>query len=76
MALACKEDNVVEEPLSSSLSDSYLVLKRNTKAFIWKYFGFELNKKGNPQSKNHSKCRLCQLEIAAKDGNTSSLYSH
>ena len=58
------------------INDSDLVSKPNTKAFIWKYFGFEANEKGNPRSKNHPKFRLCRLEIAAKDGNTSNLYSH
>ena len=76
IALEYENDDVVEDSLSSSSSDSDLVSKRNTKAFVWKYFGFEPNEKGNPQLKNHSKCHLCQLEIAAKDGNTSNLYSH
>ena len=55
MALECENDDVVEDSLSGSSNDSDLVLKRNTKAFIWKYFGFEANEKGNPRSKNHSK---------------------
>ena len=75
MALECVE-YVVEDSSSSSLNDSDLVLKRNTKAFIWRYFGFEPNETGNPQSKDHPKCRLCRVEIATKDGNTSNLYSH
>ena len=76
MALECENDDVVEDSLSGSSSDSDLVLKHNTKAFIWKYFGFEPKEKGNLQLKNHPKCHLCQLEITAKDGNTSNLYSH
>ena len=76
MALEYENDDVVKDSLSGSSNDSNLVSKRNTKTFIWKYFGFEPNKKGNLRSKNHPKCRLCQLEIAAKDRNTSNLYSH
>ena len=76
MAHKCDNDNVVEDSLSGSSNDSDLVLKRNTKAFIWKYFEFEPNEKGNPRSKNHLKCCLCRLEITANDGNTSNLYSH
>ena len=76
MVLECENDNVVEDSLSSSSNDSDLVSKCSTKAFIWKYFGFEPNEKGNPQSKNHPKCCLCRLEITAKDGNTSNLNSH
>ena len=41
--LECKNDNVVKDSLSSSSNDSDLVSKHNTKAFIWKYFGFEPN---------------------------------
>ena len=59
MALECEDDNVVEDSLRGSSNDSDLVSKWNTKAFIWKYFGFKPNKKGNLQSKNHPKCRLC-----------------
>ena len=73
MALECENDNVVKDSLSGSSNDSDLVLKFNTKSFIWKYFGFEPNKKEKPRSKIHPKCHLCQLEISAKDGNTSNL---
>ena len=76
MALEFVDEDVVEDSLSGSLNDSDLVSKWNMKAFIWRYFGFEPNETGNPRSKDHPKCRLCQVEIAAKDGNTSNLYSH
>ena len=69
-------EDVVEDSLSGLSSECGLISKRNTKAFVWKYFGFEPNEKGIPRSKDHSKCRLCGLQIAAKDGNTSNLYSH
>ena len=81
MALECVDKDpdevVVEDSLSGSLSDSNLrSFQVEYKTFIWKYFGFEPNKTGNPQSKDHPKCRLYQVEIAIKDGNTSNLYSH
>ena len=76
MTLECVDQDVVEDSLSGSLNDSDLVSKRNMKAFIWRYFGFEPNETENPQSKDYPKCRLCRVEIAAKDGNTSNLYSH
>jgi len=59
-------EDVVEDSLSKSSNDIELILKEITKAFFWKYFGFEPNEKGNPQLKDHLKCRLCQLDIAAK----------
>jgi len=68
--------SVVEDSSSKPFNDIELISKRNTKAFIWKYFRFEPNEKGNPQSKDQPKCCPCQLEIAAKDGNISNLYSH
>ena len=48
MALECENDDVVKDSLSGSSSDSNLVSIRSTKGFIWKYFGFEPNEKGNP----------------------------
>ena len=51
-----------------------LVSKRNTKAFIWKYFGFLPDENGRPRG--NPKCRLCGAEVLAKDSNTSNLYSH
>ena len=65
MAHEC-EDDVLEDSLSGCSSDSNIVSKQNSKAFIWKCLGFELNEKGNPQSKNHPKCCLSWLEITVK----------
>ena len=48
-----------------------LVSKRNTKAFIWKYFGFLPDGNGRPCGS--PKCCLCGAEVLAKDSN---LYSH
>ena len=79
MLFECVDEDAVEDALCDSLNDSGssdLVSKRNTKVFIWKYFGFEPNETGNPLSKNHPKCHLCHVEIAMKYGNTSNLYSH
>ena len=48
MVLECvDEEAAVDDSLSGSSNDSNIVSKQNTKAFIWKYFGFEPNKKGN-----------------------------
>jgi len=41
--------SVVEDSLCEPFNDIELILKQNIKAFIWKYFGFEPNKKGNLQ---------------------------
>ena len=51
-----------------------LVSEKNTKAFIWKYFGFIPDENG--QLTRNSRCHLCELEVLAKDSNTSNLYSH
>ena len=53
-----------------------LVAKQKTIAPVWKHFGFEADEKGKPQSPDRSKCHVCQQKVAAKDGNTSNLYSH
>ena len=53
-----------------------LVAKRKTIASVWKHFGFEADEKGQPQSPDRPKCCMCPQEVAAKDGNTSNLYSH
>ena len=53
-----------------------LVAKRKTIAPVWKHFGFEADEKGKPQSPDRPNCRVYQQEVAAKDGNTSNLYSH
>ena len=50
-----------------------LVTKWQTITPVWKYFGLEANKKGKPRSPDR---HMCQWEVAAKDGNTSNLYSH
>ena len=68
--------SVVEDSSSEPFNDIELISKQNTKAFVWKYFGFKPNENGNPRSKDQPKCQLCRLEIAAKDGNTTNLYSH
>ena len=51
MAHECENDDVVEDSLSGCSNNSDIVSKQNSKAFIWKYFGFELNEKGNLWSK-------------------------
>ena len=53
-----------------------LVAKQKTIAPVWKHFRFKADEKGKPRSPDCPKCRVCQQEVAAKDGNTSNLYSH
>jgi len=65
-------EDVVKDSSSESSNDTELISKWNAKAFIWKYFGFEPNEKGNPQSNTTQNSAF----VAAKDGNTSNLYSH
>ena len=43
------------------------------KSFIWKYFRFVPDENGLPTG--NPRCRLCNLEVLAKDSNTSNLYS-
>ena len=59
-------------------SGVHLVPKRKTKVFVWKYFGFEADRNGRPLCVDLPKCRLCpnHTTVAAKDSNTSNLYSH
>ena len=62
---------VYDEPDSNTL-----VSKKKTTSFVWKYFGFETGRNGRPLRVDAPKCRLCQATVAAKDSNTSNLYSH
>ena len=52
-----------------------LVSKEKITSFVWKYFGFETDRNGHPLCIDAPKCRLCQATVAAKDSNTSNLYS-
>ena len=69
-----RECEVMDYQEGSSM-EKELVTKQNTKSHVWKYFSFEPDESGKP-SKDHPKCCLCKTEIAAKDGNTSNLFSH
>ena len=53
-----------------------LVAKRKTITPVWKHFGFEADEEDKPQSPDRPICCVCQQGVAAKDGNTSNLYSH
>ena len=53
-----------------------LVAKQKTITPVWKHFGFKADEEDKPQSPDHPICCVCQQEAAAKDGNTSNLYSH
>ena len=61
-------------PVEANPPATDLVSKKNTKAFIWKYFGFIPDENGQPTG--NPRCCLCELEVLAKDSNTSNLYSH
>ena len=55
-----------ESPTEHSLSESSgleLIPKKNTKALVWKYFGFEADENGRPRSTETPKCRLCYHTI-------------
>ena len=67
-------DERIEE--GETAGSDTLVSKKKTKAFVWKYFGFETDANGSPLRVDSPKCRLCQATVAAKDSNTSNLYSH
>ncbi len=53
-----------------------LVSKRKTVAPVWVHFGFQADAKVQLQDPDHLKCRMCDVVVGAKDGNTSNLYSH
>ena len=61
-------------PVEANPPATDLVSKKNTKAFIWKYFGFIPDENGQPTG--NPRCCLCELEVLAKDSNISNLYSH
>ena len=68
-----------ESPSEHSLGESSgieLVPKKNTKALVWKYFGFEAHENRQPHSTETPKCRLCYHTIAAKDSNTTNLHNY
>jgi len=67
-----------ESPTEHSLGESSgieLIPKKNTKALVWKYFGFEADENGRPRLTKTLKCRLCYHTITAKDSNTTNLHS-
>ena len=70
--VGCSEDFVTD----SNAQGDTLVLKKKTKVFVWKYFGFETDSNGCPCCVNTPNCHLCQAIVAAKDSNTSNLYIH
>ena len=72
------EVDTTERDNEETDSDAVLVSKRKAKAFVWKYFGFETDGNGRPLCVDLPKCRLCpnHTTVAAKDSNTSNLYSH
>ena len=60
----------------SDVQGDTLVSKKKTKAFVWKYFGYETDSNGCLCSVNTPKCLLCQATVAPKDSDTSNLISH
>ena len=69
-----KRDIVVMKELKSTTSP--IVIHLYQRSFVWKYFGFETDRNGHPLRVDTPKYRLCQATVAAKDSNTSNLYSH
>ena len=65
--VGCSEDFVTD----SDAQGDTLVSKKKTKAFVWKYFGFETDSNGRSRDVDTPKCRLCQAIVATKDSNTS-----
>lgn len=49
-----------------------LVPKKGPHSVVWKYFGFKQD--GDNQSEVH--CKMCFVPVAAKQGNTTNLFSH
>jgi len=72
-----RDDTKIEMDEVETESD-HLVSKRKIKVFVWNYFGFETDGNSHPICVDLPKCRLCQghTTVAAKDPNTSNLYSH
>ena len=70
------DDESDENTTKNSSSDFELVSKKNTKALVWKYFGFEVDANGQPLSMEAPKCRLCYNNVAVKDSNATNLHSH
>ena len=54
--VSCIEDFVPD----SNVQGDTLVSKKKTKAFVWKYFGFETDSNGCPRSVDTPNCHLCQ----------------
>ena len=67
---------VVEVDQSVPVTAKQLVAKPRSTSIVWKYFGYEADDRGKPQTTDRPICRLCQIEVLAKDGNTTNLYSH
>ena len=67
--VGCSKDFVTD----SDVQGDTLVSKKKTKAFVWR---FETDSNGLSCSVNTPKCLLYQATVAAKDSDTSNLYSH
>ena len=66
-----EDENPLGEP-----TDNVLIPKENTKALVWKYFGFQADENNQLCLIKVPKCRLCHHTVAAKDSNTTNLHSH
>ena len=53
-----------------------LVVKKNTKSKVWKYFGFTPNEDGSSSDSDTPKCRLCLKDVSARWSNTSNSLNH
>ena len=74
--MASGEDEVTTTEMDEMETESFK--KGKQKAFAWKYFGFETNGNDLSLCVDLPKRRLCpsHTAVAAKDSNTSNLYSY
>ena len=75
-AEAIRDEATSVRAAEADIESEQLVAKRNTSAQVWKHFGFEADDNGRPRQLCRPQCRVCLTEVAAKDGNTTNLYSH
>jgi len=68
-----EENSSTVMPLSSD--DISLVAKKNTKSQVWRHFGLK-QVDGKVVETDKPVCRECSMQVCAKFGNTSNLYSH
>ena len=55
-----------------------LVKKHKSSSVLWNYFGLEADPNGVPLPGKEEKpvCKSCKVNVSAKGGNTSNLFTH